>query len=77
MKVLAYMAEQKARLKAKHAGKEFFFQSAKEKSAPVLVEQMRTSSEILREIDSMKGLNVFGRAMFSRKAKTANEWYKA
>ena len=77
MRVLAYMAEQKARLRAKYAGKEFFFQSAKEKSAPVINEQMRTSSEILREIDSLKGLNVVGRAMFSRKAGAANEWYRA
>ena len=75
MAVLAYIAEQKAKIRARHSGEEFFFQSASEKNSPVNNEKVRTAGEILREIDSMKGLNVQGRAFFARRMGTAKDWF--
>lgn len=75
MKVLEYISEQKAKLRARHSGEEFFFQSAKEKNAPVKLEKTRSANAILREIDCMKGLNVEERIFFSRKMRKAKDWY--
>lgn len=54
MTVLRYMAKQRERLIARHTGETFLFGAGGE---AVEIEQ-RTAYDILREIDSMQGLNV-------------------
>lgn len=71
MSVLKYMAEQKAKIRARHCGEEFFFQSEREKNAPVQLESFRPASAILRDIDNMKGLNTLERQLFNRTVKCA------
>ena len=69
MTVLTYMAIQRDKIRARHSGEEFFFQGTSDKNAPVKLEEYRSASVILDEIDSMEGLNVAGRVMFARKDK--------
>lgn len=66
MTVLRYMAEQKAKIRQRHTGEEFFFQGTSDKNAPVKLEK-RSAEVILREIDGLKGLNTAGRGLFARK----------
>lgn len=66
MTVLAYMAEQKAKIRARHSGEEFFFQGNKDKNAPVKLEESKTANAILEEIDEMEGLNREGRGFSFR-----------
>lgn len=65
MNVLNYMAMQKAKLRAKYSGEEFFIQSAAEKNSPVRLGACRPAQVILDELDGMKGLNVAGRRFFA------------
>ena len=67
MTVLAYMAEQKAKIRARHSGEEFFFQCNEDKNAPLKLEDYRNASAILEEIDGMKGLNTAERGFFTRR----------
>ena len=69
MSVLVYMAEQKAKIRVRHSGEEFFFQSARESCSPVRMEHLRSAEEILRDIDAMKGLNVEEREFFARRER--------
>ena len=72
MTVLTYMAIQRDKIRARHSGEEFFFQGTSDKNAPVKLDEYRSASVILDEIDGMKGLNVAGRILFARK----NEFLK-
>lgn len=65
MNVLNYMAMQKAKLRAKYSGEEFFIQCAAEKNAPVHLGVSRPAEVILDELDGMEGLNVAGRRFFA------------
>ncbi len=65
MNVLKYMAEQKAKIRQRHLGEEFFFQCEKDKNSPVKLGESRPAEDILREIDAMTGLNTAQRAFFS------------
>ncbi len=65
MEVLNYIAAQKAMLRARHSGEEFYYQSAREKNSPVKAESLRRSEDILREMDGLKGLNVEGRRYYA------------
>lgn len=62
MTVLRYMAEQRDRIRSRHCGEEFFFQSAGDKNAPVRA-KCADAESILAQIDAMKGLNVEGRRL--------------
>ena len=73
MSVLRYMAEQRAKIRARHSGEEFFFQGVSDKNAPVMLEKARPANVILREIDSLKGLNVEGRSFFNGRARSVKK----
>ena len=69
MTVLEYMAQQKAKIRARHSGEEFFFQSGKDKNAPVKLDEHRSASVILNEIDGLRGLNTEQRRFYSFNSK--------
>lgn len=66
MTVLKYMAMQREKIRQRHSGEEFFFQSAKEKNSPVKMEGTRSARVILEEIDGLKGLNVKERIYYAK-----------
>ena len=69
MTVLEYMAQQKAKIRARHSGEEFFFQSGKDKNAPVKLDEHRAASVILEEMEGLKGLNTAARRFYSLNSK--------
>lgn len=73
MTVLRYMAELRARIRAKYSGEELYFRNPSEKNTSVKLKENRPASVILKEIDSLKGLNTAARAIFARADKCANE----
>lgn len=73
MTILEYMAQQRDKIRARHSGEEFFFQNGREMNSPVKLEEYRSASVILEEIDQLKGLNMVGRGMFTRKDKISNK----
>lgn len=66
MTILEYMAEQREQIRKRHSGEVYYYQSAKEKSSPVLLNE-RSSERIFEEIDAMRGLNVEGRRFYARR----------
>ena len=64
---------QRAKIRARHSGEEFFFQGVSDKNAPVMLEKARPANVILREIDSLKGLNVEGRSFFNGRARSVKK----
>lgn len=67
MTVLSYIAGQKAKIIKKHEGEVYFFGKACGQNSPVKLE-LRPAGEILREMDSMRGLNKKERASFPKRS---------